>query len=57
MLKIVPEKFEKNKVFVSETVKEAIVKARAVSGENNLILITGSLYLIGEAQEILRPAF
>ena len=50
--KFVPKKLE-NKVFETETVAESLEKAREISAENDLILVTGSLYLIGEAQKIL----
>lgn len=52
--KIVPDEFDENKIFQTQTVREAIEKARGISSQNHLILITGSLYLIGEAQKILR---
>lgn len=42
-----------DRVFVTETVSDALAKARAVQTEGEVILITGSLYLIGEAQKIL----
>ena len=50
--KFVPKKLE-NKVFETETVAKSLEKAREISAENDLILVTGSLYLIGEAQKIL----
>ena len=53
MLNFLPKEFETEKVFTTETVGEAIEKAREISGENHLIVVTGSLYLIGEAQKIL----
>lgn len=54
LLKCVPKFLEKENVFIVETVAEAIKKAREMSSENHLILVTGSLYLIGEAQKILK---
>ena len=53
LLKFVPEDF-RNRVFETRTVAESIEKAREISPKNNLILVTGSLYLIGEAQKILK---
>ncbi len=41
-------------VFTTENVAEAIALARRIAAQDDLILITGSLYLIGEAQKILR---
>ena len=40
-------------IYQTETVAEALKIAREVSSENDLILVTGSLYLVGEAQKIL----
>lgn len=56
LLKYVPKNYEKE-IFRIETVKAAIKKAREISAEKNLILVTGSLYLVGEAQEILQNSF
>jgi dihydrofolate synthase/folylpolyglutamate synthase len=56
LIKIVPKTFEKE-LFKIETVNDAIKKAREIRAETHLILITGSLYLVGEAQKILRKSF
>jgi len=48
-----PENFNLQNVFETETVADAIEKAKEISPDKNLILITGSLYLVGEAQKIL----
>lgn len=53
LLKLLPENFDRAKCFQTSTVAEALVKAREVSGEKDLICVTGSLYLVGEAQQIL----
>ncbi|HEY0658552.1 MAG TPA: cyanophycin synthetase, partial [Pyrinomonadaceae bacterium] len=53
LLKFVPKDFDAEKVFVAETVKEAIVKAGELTIQDGLVLITGSLYLVGEAQYLL----
>lgn len=53
ILKFVPSDFQ-GEVFQTETVEEALKKAEEVSDENDLKLITGSLYLVGEAQKILK---
>jgi dihydrofolate synthase/folylpolyglutamate synthase len=54
LMRLVPEDFDKAKVFTIETVKDSIEKARAISGQEKLILLTGSLYLVGEAQNLLK---
>ena len=51
-----PEDFDKEQVYQSETVAEALKIADKITSEGDLILVTGSLYLIGEAQKILRPS-
>lgn len=43
-----------DEMYQTETVAEALKKAAEISDENDLILVTGSLYLIGEAQKILK---
>ncbi len=53
LLEFTPENFDKKKVFSAEKVAEAIAKATENSSDNHLIVITGSLYLVGEAQKIL----
>ena len=40
-------------IYQTETVAEALKIAQEVTSENELILVTGSLYLVGEAQKIL----
>ena len=52
--KFVPRSFDEKSVVITETVAESIEKAREVSSKNHLILVTGSLYLVGEAQKILK---
>lgn len=49
----VPENFDKNKVFVIDEIPDAVEKARQIAA-GNLILVTGSLYLIGEIQAHLK---
>ena len=53
LLKFVPKDFDEEKVFVAETVKDAIIKASELTIQDGLVLITGSLYLVGEAQYLL----
>lgn len=54
LLKVLPENFNKEKVYVGETVENAIGLAKEITKANELILITGSLYLVGEAQKLLK---
>jgi len=54
LLKFVPKDFDKEKVFTAETVKDAIIKASELTVQDGLVLITGSLYLVGEAQYLLK---
>ncbi|HEX8399568.1 MAG TPA: folylpolyglutamate synthase/dihydrofolate synthase family protein [Pyrinomonadaceae bacterium] len=49
----VPQNFPAEKVFVAESVSEAIKKARKIAAPKDLICVTGSLYLIGEAKSVL----
>ncbi len=43
-------------VFVTRSVREAIAKADAVTSASGVICITGSLYLVGEAQAVLKSS-
>jgi dihydrofolate synthase/folylpolyglutamate synthase len=49
----VPADFDRNKISTVSSVSEAVCKAREITPQDGLICITGSLYLIGAAQEIL----
>ncbi|MGI8670509.1 MAG: bifunctional folylpolyglutamate synthase/dihydrofolate synthase [Aridibacter sp.] len=49
----VPKDFDKDKVFIIDEIPKAIKKAREIADEN-LILVTGSLYLIGEIKAFLK---
>ncbi|MEQ1645738.1 MAG: hypothetical protein ABL959_19970, partial [Pyrinomonadaceae bacterium] len=40
--------------FLSENVSDALSKADEIAGHESIILITGSLYLVGEAKRILK---
>lgn len=57
LLKYVPQNFDRKNIAHVGTVEEAIMTAKEITKETELILITGSLYLVGEAQEILKSAF
>lgn len=54
LIKFLPEDFNRDNVIVAETVEEALESSENISSENNLVCITGSLYLVGEAQKILK---
>ncbi len=53
LAEFVPAKLDRSVVFLTETVSEALDETRRLAN-NGLILVTGSLYLIGEAQKILK---
>ena len=53
LTKFLPENFSNEKFLIAETVESALKIARKVSSDKNLICITGSLYLVGEAQKLL----
>lgn len=44
---------EGDRCFLTSNVPDALARAREVASENSIILITGSLYLVGEAKGIL----
>jgi dihydrofolate synthase/folylpolyglutamate synthase len=53
LIKYLSENINKEKVCRTENVKEALKIAKEVSYKNTLICVTGSLYLVGEAQKLL----
>ena len=50
---LLPAAVDRKEVFVTETVEEALAKAREVSTGGDLIVVTGSLYLVGEVKRLL----
>lgn len=44
-------------VFYTHNVKDALWRAKSIADDNDLILITGSLYTIGEAKQIIHEIF
>ena len=48
-----PDSFNELRLVFTDSVKEAIDHARTRTTDNETILITGSLYLVGEAQKLL----
>ena len=49
----VPENYGHDRVFLTERVDDAIKKADEITGKDRVILVTGSLYLVGEVKKIL----
>jgi dihydrofolate synthase/folylpolyglutamate synthase len=49
----IPSDFDRNRISTASNVSEAVLKAREITPDDGLICVTGSLYLIGAAQEIL----
>lgn len=52
--RFVPAEFDEKRLFLAGSVAEALATARRMSPAENLICVTGSLYLVGEAQKILK---
>jgi dihydrofolate synthase / folylpolyglutamate synthase len=50
---LIPTEIDRGDLVRTDSVSEAIAVARENSSENGIILITGSLYLVGEARRIL----
>jgi len=50
---LLPNLLDKDHLKMTTTVEEALERARELAGSDGVILITGSLYLVGEAKKIL----
>lgn len=50
-----PPDFDQTRLYRAESIAEALRIARQITDAHSLILVTGSLYLVGGAQEILTP--
>lgn len=50
---VIDKTSDRERIFLSSNVGDALAKAENVTGEDGIILITGSLYLVGEAKKIL----
>jgi dihydrofolate synthase/folylpolyglutamate synthase len=50
----VPRNFDRTRVHEAKSVTDALQVARQISNADSLILVTGSLYLVGAAQQQLR---
>ena len=53
LMNFLPAGFDGKHAFQAETVEEALKIAEEISPKENLICVTGSLYLVGEAQKLL----
>ncbi len=53
---IVPVSFDQSRVHLASSPNEALELARSVTPPNGLVCVTGSLYLVGTVQEILRES-
>ena len=53
LLEFIPDDFDKKRVFITPNAAAAIEKAREVCGKQDVILVTGSLYLVGEVRRML----
>jgi dihydrofolate synthase/folylpolyglutamate synthase len=53
---VVPENFDKARVLCSFSAGEAVRIARQVTPANGLVCVTGSLYLVGAAQQALKAS-
>ena len=51
---LVPTSFDQGRLFKYPDVADALSKAEAVTPENGIILVTGSLYLVGDIKRILK---
>jgi dihydrofolate synthase/folylpolyglutamate synthase len=56
LIKFVPKDFDTDKIIVTQTVEEAL-KIAPWHSMHGILCVTGSLYLVGEAQEILQNSF
>jgi dihydrofolate synthase / folylpolyglutamate synthase len=53
LLQFVPDGFHRDHVFVTANAASAIEEARRVSGKRDAIVVTGSLYLVGEVRSMV----
>jgi dihydrofolate synthase/folylpolyglutamate synthase len=50
---VISDRVYSDKIIKTNSVAEALIKAKELSQLNSMILVTGSLYLVGEAKQIL----
>ena len=48
-----PDGFDRSKIILTNSTDEALKKATEVSSDGDVIVVTGSLYLVGEAKRLL----
>jgi dihydrofolate synthase/folylpolyglutamate synthase len=53
LMSAVSVKFDKARVRLTSSVKEAVQRAGTITANNGLICVTGSLYLVGAVQQVL----
>ena len=53
LMKFLPTEYTLKNVFQTVNVEESLKTAAEISGEEDLVCVTGSLYLVGEAQKLL----
>ena len=51
--KLLKEKIKNKEVILKNSINEAIIHAKKIAKENDLICITGSIYTVGEARDFL----
>jgi len=51
---LLPANVDQGRLIITGDVEEALRKAREVSNSNHLIVVTGSLYLVGEVKRLLK---
>ena len=56
VVELVPSDLDRDIIYLTRNVPEAIVRARQVAGSTDVILVTGSLYVVGEARQFLLNA-
>ena len=49
-----PREFDRSKIYAAASPRDALRIAHGLTTHEGLILVTGSLYLVGAAQEILK---
>ncbi len=54
LVNFVPESIDAGTIFKTENVADATAKAKEITSQDGLILVTGSLYLVGEVKKILQ---
>lgn len=54
LLEQIPDEISRSNIFATDRVENALAIAEAVSAEDGIILVTGSLYLVGDVKRILR---